>query len=302
MDWLLEKSLHYPRQAAVLGGLIILVCTATAWWYLIWMNPQRVFEDMLTGNLSTTSVTKAVSLRGNGQSLDQFARLEMGGADATHWLVTAKQAGSAASTESIGTPDAGYVRYVNIAQSKAAGKALDFSNVLSVWARSDGKADTSLDSLFSQTVLDIMDAPTPPIANLPTSQRDQVVDFMRDEQVFAPDYSNVKHETINGRAAYTYLVKVKMQAYVRMMQAFAHDLGLHSLDAIDPGQYATSTPVIAMSVDPASHELVRLNFASSGFIQTYTDWGLLTPITMPAKTITATELQDRLQTLTTIPR
>ncbi len=300
MDWILEKIVRYPRTSAVVVPLVLVIGVGLFWWFAIWQSPQRVFDDMLANNLSTMSVTKSALAGTTQQGVEQTVRLQMGSTNAGDWIVAARQSGSAVTTESIGTTSAGYIRYTQIAtpQKASTGKQFDFSSVLNKWGKSDGKTDASLENLFAQTLLDITSAPLPPIANLPVEQRENILDYMKEEKIFSVDYAHVKREIINGRSVYTYQVKVQLGACVRMMQAFAHDLGLTGLDTVDPSQYSTIPPLtMELSVDRASHELVQARYASSGFTQTYRDWGLMTPTPIPHAVLTTTELQGRIQTL-----
>ena len=297
MDWLLETILLYPRRSVAGITMFVLAGACFVWWAVVWQSPQHAFEDMLANNLTTTSVTRSATAGAGSQNIEQIARLEMGTMNAADWIVTAKQAGSTVMTENIGTPTGGYIRYIRItsAQKTKNGKAFDFSPAVGVWGKSDGVTDTALNDLFSQTLLDISSVPAPPIGNLPSSQQENILAYMRTEQIFVPDYAKVKRETINGRGVYTFPVAVKLGAYVRMMQAFAHDLGLTDLDTIDPSQYSTVPPLdITMSVDRASHELARITYPTNGFSQTYAEWGLITQTVIPSKTITTTELQQRI--------
>jgi len=299
IDAVYTFSIRHPRLSGVLGVVVVVLVGSFLWWRLVWERPQRVFTDMLAANLSTTSVLKTVSASGNGQHVTQQARLEMGGTNAADWLVTAAQTGSSVTTENIGTPTIGYIRYAHIdTVIQSNGKSFDFSKVQNVWGKSDGKTDPSLGHLFSQTLLDISSAPTPPIGNLPDGQRQNILTYMRTEKIFSPDYSKTKREKVDGRDVYTYQVAVQLGAYVRMMQAFAHYVGLRDLDTLDPSQYSTVPPItVTMSVDRASHQLVRVAYPGSGFAQSYTDWGLLAPVAIPTHTIPTTELQNRIQAL-----
>lgn len=288
--------LRHPRCVFAGGVLLAAIAAGALWWQLAWQNPRRVFEDMLANNLSTTSVTKVAGLDNAGQSVRQYARLEMGGTNAADWLVSASQAGSSVTTESIGTPAGGFIRYTHIALPAAAKHPQSLAGAVNVWGRSDGKTDPTLDHLFAQTLLDLSTAPLPPIGNLPAAQRANILAYIRDEKIFTPDYTNVKRAVVDGRRVYTYSVSVQLGAYVRMMQAFAHDLGLSDLDSVDPGQYATAPPVtLSVSVDRASHQLVAITYPGTAYAQSYTDWGVLTPVAIPARTITTTELQRRIQ-------
>lgn len=300
MDWLLVKLIRYPRSGAAIAAVIVLVGGSLAWWLYIWQNPHRVFEDMLATALSTTSVTKVVRASSGSQRLEQYARLEMGTTNAADWLVTAAQSDSSVTSESIGTPATGFIRYTQIAtgQKQAGNKPYDFSTVLNVWGEADGQTDPSLGHLFSQTLLDISNAPLPPIGNLPEPKRQELLDYMHAQQIFSPSYSGVKRVNVDRHAVYNYQVSVKLGAYVRMMQAFAHDLGISDLDTLDPSQYSTLPPVtMTLSVDRASHQLIAASYPASGFSQQYTDWGLSTPIAIPHADLTTTDLQRRIQAL-----
>jgi hypothetical protein len=300
LDVLLAAFIRHPRRTGVFGFAVAAVLLAALWWVLIWQSPQRAFTDMLANNLAAASVTKVAVAQAKSQGVEQYARLQMGSTNAADWLVVARQVDSAATTESIGTPAAGYIRYVQITSSRQdASRHFNFSKIVNVWSKSDGRVDTSLDHLFAQTVLDIGSAPLPPIANLPESERQNILAYIRDEKIFTPAYKDVKQENLYGRQVYTYTVSVRLGAYVRMMQTFARDVGLKNLDTIDPSQYSTIPPVkLRMSVNKTSHQLVGVAYIGSNFAQRYTDWGLVAPITVPATTISTTELQTRIQALT----
>jgi len=298
-DKFLDTVLRYPRSSVTIATAILLLLVGVLWWNLLWMNPQHIFSDMLANNLTTTSVTKHMSAAGNGQTINQYVRLEMGSTNAADWLVTATQSNSAVTSESIGTPSTGYIRYVKIATvSNAQSKVANFSSALNVWGKADGKTDTSLSQLFNETLLDINNAPLPPIGNVPAVIGHGLVSYMLNQGVLSVNYNNAKSEVVNGHNVYTYAVSVHLGPYVRLMQSFAQSLGINSLESVDPSQYTSLPPVsLTMSVDKMSHQLVRVDYPAANFVQSYSDWGLLTPISLPSKTITTTELQARIQSI-----
>jgi hypothetical protein len=298
-DKFLDTVLRYPRRSATIAAAVLIFIVGVLWWNLIWMSPQHIFADMLANNLTTTSVTKQMTATGSGQAINQYVRLEMGSTNATDWVVTATQSNSSVISESIGTLNTGYIRYIKIAtQSGTQGKADNFSSVLNVWGKADGKTDPSLGQLFSETLLDINNAPLPPIGNVPAVISQGLVSYMLNQGVFSVNYKNAKSETINGHDVYIYTVSVHLGPYVRMMQSFAHALGITSLESVDPNQYTALAPVtLTISVDKMSHQLVQVDYPAAGFVQSYNDWGLLTPINLPNKTITTTELQTRIQSI-----
>lgn len=282
------------------AGLVFVVVIALLWWNFIYQSPRRVFESMLTNNLRTSSVTKYEKTVSGNQKAEQYVRLQLGSTNASQWLVSISQPGLNVTTESIGTPTTGYVRYIKASSTKkdASGKQADFSSILNVWGQAAPKEQSSLTQLFSQSLLDIGTVPAPPIANLSAEQQENITAYIKEQNVFVPDYKNVKRATIDGREVYQYNVTVKLAPYVRMMQVFANNVGLKDLDSLDPTQYQSAQPIkITMSVDVNSHQLKQIGYAGSGFTETYSDYGLSAPITIPTKTISATELQARLQKL-----
>jgi hypothetical protein len=295
----IDACLRHPRRSLTGLVVVVLALIGVLWWNLVWQSPQRVFTDMLSNNLSTTSVTRRVLAYNSSQGLDQYIRLEMGSTYAAEWLVTAVQDGTAVTSDSVATLHTGYIRYTKITTGQSSSKKPSaFSHVLNVWGKSDGTTDTTLAQLFDQTVLDINDAPIPPIGIVSRVEDQTLVNYMLNDGVFSSTYRKVSTQTIQGHDVYTYQVLVHLGPYVRMMQSFAHALGISSLNSINPTQYSTVAPVsLSLSVDKMSHELVAVRYPASGFEQTYGGWGILTAIPTPQKTIPTTLLQSRIQSI-----
>jgi hypothetical protein len=294
------KSYRFSALILSLIATALVTASVFVWWNFIYQSPRNVFWGAMENNLQTSSVIKHVSVTQNGQGLDQYIRLQLGSTNAAQWLVTLKQANSNVVTESIGTPTTGYVRYVkaNTSQKRADGSTYDFSKVINVWAKADDNSKQTLKRLFSQTVLDIGTVPTPPIANLPKDQRDNLLQFMNDQKVFAPDFNTMKRKTIDGREVYVYDVQVNLSAYLRMMQAFARNIGLKDLESADPAQFQTEAPVkLRLTIDAAGRYLRELSYPEQDYKQEYSGYGIVNPIAIPDKTISVTELQTRLQSL-----
>lgn len=301
MEHMLNKL---PKRIVALyaGSLVLLIIIAVfLWWQFVYQNPQRVFDDMLANNLETTSVTKQQKQGSGAQSVVQTVRMQLGGTNAADWLVKIKQANSNVTTESIGTPQVGYVRYLaaSTKQKHTNGKGYDFSKLLNIWGKADPKDSKNvLNQLFGQTLLDISTAPLPPIGNLQPDDRQNVLQFTHDQSVFNADFDKVTTGTVDSRPVYVYPVSVKLEPYLRMMQAFARDSGLHQLDSLDPSQYRSAQPVkLTIKVDRWSHQLRQVQYDTAKFTQSYTDYGLELPIQIPEHTIPVSELQTKLQKL-----
>lgn len=282
------------------GGLGLLIAAALLWWNVVYQSPRHVFDGMLLNNLRTSSVTKYEKTVSSGQTSEQYVRLQLSGTNAAQWVVSIKQPGLNVTTESIGTPSTGYVRYIAASSSKkdATGKTPDFSPILNIWGEADSQDQSSLRQLFTQSILDIGTVPAPPIGNVTPEQQQNILRYIHEQQVFAANYGSVKSSTLDGRAVYVYDVSIKLAPYVRMMQVFSNNIGLHELDSLDATSYQSAQPIkLKMSVDKASHQLRQIAYTQSGFTETYSDYGLSTPITIPSKTIPASELQAKLQKL-----
>jgi hypothetical protein len=169
---------------------------------------------------------------------------------------------------------------------------------LNIWGKAAPKEQSSLTQLFSQSILDVGTVPAPPIGNVTPEQQQNITSYIKDQSIFTPDYRTMKRKTFEGRAVYVYDVSVRLAPYVKMMQVFSNNIGLHELDALNPTDYQAAQPIkLTMTVDAVSHQLKQIAYPKSGFSETYSDYGLTTPITLPTKTIPASELQSRLQKL-----
>jgi hypothetical protein len=289
----MRTRINFVHPVAItLYGLLLLIASTAAWWQFIYLSPKHAFNDMLQNNLSTNSVTKNQLSTGNQKTSLQRVNLQFGVQNAVRSLATVRSDAGSATTETIGMPNVAYVRYVNISDAQ---NSRNYSNVTNVWAKLAKDSSSALPQLFTQTLLDVTAAPTLPVGYIDPSQRADMLAYIRDESVFVPDYGHVTTTTINGRKSYVYPVSVKLAPYLRLMQQYAHIYGLKDLDKVSPSDYQSAAPVkLTVSVDRVSHEMVRVSLLSSGFNETYTDYGIAKDITVPTKTISADELQKRL--------
>lgn len=287
-----DKLKSYSRVIVV--AIILLVVAAVIWWQAVYLSPQRVWNDMLVNNLSTTAVTKNEISTSNGSSVVQRVNLQLNGDNSSRWFVTVQQNSATVTTDSIGTPTTGYVRYTDITPT-----AKDSSDVLGVWAKAaDGDKNSALPQLFAESLLDMNAAPVPPVGNMTPSDRADMLSYIKIQNVFAVDYSKVSHSVINGRQVDNFPVSVKLAPYIRLMQAYAKAYGLTALDNLSANQYQTAAPVkLTVAVDRLSHQMVRVTYPTTGFSETYTDYGIARPVTLPAKTITEAALQARISQL-----
>lgn len=283
------------------GGTLLLIISAFVWWTQVYQNPYNVYWDMMSSSLATASDTKHIVENTNGTHLNQYITQQFGPKAMAYGQTTLSDATSVVKTESVGTLNADYIRYTGIQtkQKTLSGKQLTFTKALGKWAMSPASNVAASSSsrntpFFTQTILGLGGGNLIPMANLQEAQRQNLIKMLHDNDVFDTIYSNVKKETINGQPVYTYLVSVQPVAYVAYEKAFAADLGLHTLDNIDPNNYQGQQPIqVALSVNIKSHHLAEINYGSASAHQEYySSFGVPLTVVIPTATITSQMLQS----------
>lgn len=284
-----------------IAGVILLLVSGWLWWTKLSLDPNRVFWEMIQQSLRTQGVTMhSVQEDGRGR-LEQNIQYSLGAVNRAQSNTTIVQGEAQVSTEVIGTPDADFVRYVAVKSTRrdAAGEPLDFSKVVGVWAKSD--ASQGENKLLGQALLGLTlplgGAPVP-IGNLPPESAEKLFTYIKNEGIYEIDFSKARRERSNGRTYIVYDVRIQVIAYVQLMKRFAQLAGLHDLDHIDPNNYQGAAPMqVKMKVDARSKQLAEVEVTESAFKQTFSSYGIPVRAVTPEQTISATELQDRLDQL-----
>jgi hypothetical protein len=284
--------------AYIVGTGILLGCS-TLWWFTVFIGPKHVFWNMIENSLSTERVVLETNQSNSNSWLRQLIHVDTGRANMARSLTTLKQGNTEVKTEMVGTKDADYIRYLAISSDTKA----DVSRVKNVWSKSDEtqqqtETQAGAHQLYAQATLGIglpLGSVPVPVGSVTLQQRKKLYDFIRTQNVYAPDFGKVKKERTDGRLLYTYDVTMQTILYVSMMKAFAEDLGLHELEAANPNSYRNNpTLKVSITVDALSHRLARVNFTDLGYSQAYTSYGLPLKASVPKQTISSGELQKRL--------
>lgn len=282
-------------------AVLLFVISGWLWWSRLYQSPERVFQAMLANSLSTPSVTRHVTQAAGGNSLEQYVQLNLGSENRARIVSTlaqtANQSTTEVGTESIGTPDQDYSRYTTIKTNEQndAGEPLDFSSVINVWGESElaGTTNPTQPRYLNEALLGVV-----PFGGLPANERQTLLEFMRDNNVFQTDFNSVARTTQNGRNVYIYNVTIEPSNYIAMLQAFTKALGLEPIEGLEQESYEGTPPLqIAVSVDRLSRQLTKVAYAGDGREETYSGHGLTRPIDLPEQTIPLNDLQNRLQTI-----
>lgn len=265
------------------------------WWAHARSNPTQVFDDMLSNNLSTGSVTRLVSQQGQGLMINQYTQLNLGATPTARALTIFKEKGGTLATEEISDRTHDFVRYQQIkaAAVSKSGRPLDFSSVLGKWAKlqpGDSMSTTLTSGLFDQALTGVL-----PIGNLSAAQRGPLLSYIHQSQVFSYDPQQVVHTTLDGRKVYRYMVQVKPAAYITLMQQFEKLVGVTAYANVDPASFSKATSItLTIDVDARSHQLAQIYQTTGGRIERYEGFGLHEAVKLPKATITTTELTQRL--------
>ncbi|HSX07653.1 MAG TPA: hypothetical protein VLG11_02070 [Candidatus Saccharimonadales bacterium] len=293
------------------AGAILLILSIWLWWAKVSIDPQRVFRGMLANSLSTSGVTFNL-VQGNantdGAAPDgskEVVQVQFGAHAAAHARSTLTQNNNTVTTEAIGTTAGDYTRYLSIktANKDKNGKPVDVSAVQNVWAKTTPAeaAANQNTPLFTQVVLGIglpLGSVPMPMADLTPAQRAALLQQIQNDNVYSPDFAKVKKGSAHGRLAYAYPVTLQPITYARMMKTFAGDLGLHNLDNFDPNSLTGAQPIeLTFVVDAHARQLVEVDYATTSYKETYSNYGAITPLQLPTQTITNAELQKRLAAL-----
>lgn len=274
----------------VLIGLIFFGLFGSLWWTKVHDSPRRVFADMLVNNLSTAGVTRTSSAKGV-QNYERVERLSFTPTISNHSYIKISEESEAGKTtvqtETIGTKDNDYSRHLKIDVSQQEGAApRSFKSVEGVWAKSsliNGQPQYLAQSLQSLV----------PFANLNAGQRKAILKLIQDKKVYTVNYASTKPKRINGKSAIDFSVSVDPVQYIALLQALNKAVGMDVGD-INPDDYKDQ-PAISLNVlvDKFSRQVLEVTYGQQKEI--YTGYGISMPISIPKKTITVEELQQRIQ-------
>ena len=97
----------------------------------------------------------------------------------------------------------------------------------------------------------------------------------------------------HGRPVYVYSVDVEPVAYVGLEKAFTNDLGIKTLDNIDPNNYQGQQAVkVKLTVDAWSHRLVEVSYVGTKHQEFYSSYGVPINKQLPKATISGQQLQN----------
>ncbi len=286
-------------KAATFVSLVVMVTGVFLWWQFIFIDEDRVFQDMIKNTLSTQSVTKVIEQDVAQQSLRQVNRLHLGGQAVVSGETTITQSGFTTArvvTEEIGTPERDYVRYTTVETSEKRddGSEFDFSDVVGIWGVSQPQIGQGVQGeAYSEATLGVL-----PFANLSPTDQKRLYEFTQETQMYQIDYLGIEKFERDGRMTYSYPVLLQPEPYVAYLKQLAELQGLTQLQNVNPAQFRSVEPVrFTLEVDVLSRQPVFIEYGQDDRQEIIRDFGLLQTVDIPKDedTVPANVLQQRLQ-------
>lgn len=274
-------------------GILILVGGVWAWYVYIHQGAYNVFWATIDNNLRTSGVTRRVEQSEGLSSVDQTLQVFLGSQNLVRGHVSITQPDTTGGTttvtsEVIGTPTSNYARYTDI---KVAGDP-DLSTIKDVWSKEllvGGQSQNR--SLFAEGIFSSM-----PFSNLTQGQRQEAVQFMKDNSVYEVDYKGAQKVERAGKQAYEYKVNVNLAGYIGLLKKLDGYMGLGQLDSVDPAQFEDASDAnltVVFSID--GRQLLEVTYDGATRKETYSGYGANTLIDIPEASLPRSELEQRVQ-------
>jgi len=273
-----------------------------AWYQYVHRSTYGVFWDTIDNNLNIFGVTRTITQDNNGADFQQKLQISLGAENMARGLTTISQSDqngqeTTVITETLGTPTTNYARYTDIkVQSPDSKKLPDFSSVKNVWSRELlVTGDTQNQSVLAEGLFSSI-----PFARLSQLQRQELVQFMKDNKVYEVDYRGAKVVERAGKQSYEYEVLVNLEGYIETLKKIDEYMGLGQLEGVDPAAYAGSEPAkltVTTSID--GRQLLEVAYSGSTRKEQYSSYGARISSVLPETDLLRPELEQRVQKIFT---
>ena len=286
-----------PVIFLVLAGFIILFGAGYIWYTLVYTSPERTFWGMMENNLQTRGVTKTIKQDNQQGSITQHSQIEFASKHQakSYTHITQKDETRSYQTtvisKAINTPTKNYVKYVDIETASEEGEDLDFSEVIGVWGKEDVVDSQEAQNTYTELVFGLL-----PFADLQNHQRQKIMDFIKDNNVYEVDFDQAEKINSDGRSMYEYPIRVNMASFVAMLIKIDELKVINQLEGLDPEVYQFSPATeFTATVDISNRQLRHITHSDGEHQETYRAFGAYLDIDIPKETIPRQELEEVLQ-------
>lgn len=284
------------KQNALLGGAVIValslfIVSGWLWWTRVFTDSERVFNDMLANSLKSKSVSRKVAQKDQSSSIDQTIYVDFRPREVNSQTVTKlSEKGmdrqvTTVTTETIGTPNTDYVRYLSAEGAENLSVAGNLDSVLGTWAERGSSSEET--TFLNEALFSIV-----PFGSLTSEQREELLSFMKEKNVY--EQTRAERSFTDGRYVYSYGILIRPYALVESLAKYAELTGQGSASQLNLESYASAAPIhVQMLVDIPTRQLIGIEY-SNGRSETIENTNLFREITIPNDAIPFQELQQRL--------
>lgn len=292
----LQKRINQKTAiwGAVILALVLFGVSGWLWWTRIFTDADRVFSDMLSNSLSTQSVTRKVVQKDQSSSVDQTIYISFRPPETisqTRSVLSEKGADrqtTTVTTETIGTQNDDFVRYVSAEGANDLSVAGNLDQVLGTWSKRSGDASLGGTAFLNEAAFSII-----PFGNLSLEKRRELLNFINDRNVY--ELSAAERSFVDGRYVYVYRVSINPVALVESLAKYVELTGVGDSSQLNPASYEGAAPInLSMTVDILSRQLLSIDFPATGRSETIESRGTYHEIKFPENAIPFEELQNRL--------
>ena len=293
-------SENAPTILVVLFALIVLVGGLWAWHRYVFMDAERTFWSTVDANLQAYGVTKNLTQEEANNKVDRFVQLQFGDPTVVRDVSVIEQENNGQETkvisEVLGTKDQNFIRYRQLDAPSANG-ARDFSDVVGRWAVEDVGDGSNVQSAALRDAI-IGSVYGLPFANVSPTQRQELVKFMKDSNVYSADFNATSILNRDGKTYYQYNVTTNVSAYIAMIQKLDAMIGLNQLQQLQPSDYESEPDVeIVMVIDPKARQLTELTYKQVGQQERYSGYGARIVNELPEPELSRQELEGKIQSV-----
>lgn len=257
------------------------------------MNSERRFWSAIGNSMSTPSVVRTLTDGGSGNQVIQDYRFHYSPQQVIENKVDFTQKSATVDTkvvtEGIIFPQEQYLRYTKFKDESNGQSTSNLDSVMDKWAfqQSDDEEEARQNYLSEYVTLAIF-------GNFNAEQRRELLDELRDNNVYNIDFDQVTEEVFNSSKVNVYQVSVNLRSFVQILNEAFVKAGYGEFAALNPENYREGSMLNAVfRVAKNNNSIVGISFGDRE--EVYSNYGVIKDIDAPEANLTIDELQTEVQ-------
>jgi hypothetical protein len=295
-----NKTAHWnfgkiTRYIMVFGVLLALV-TSYFWYTKLYMTPERRFWSAINNSMATPSVVRTLTEGGSGNQVVQDYRFNFAPQrvvqNRVQYSEKSATTNTSVTTEGIIYPTEQFLRYTEFINSRSDGQnSPNLDSVLGEWAvqETEDVEESKISYLSEQVSLVIF-------GNYGANVRAELINQMKEAQVYGPDLGVPLEDVIDGESVYVYSISVKLKEYATILNNAFVKAGFGEFPPLDPDNYREDSLVKGtINVQKSNNTILGVSFG--GREEKYNNYGVNSEVVRPETDLSVEELQMQVQEL-----